>query len=204
MYRGSVANAIRVLMPVAVSLLVIAAWPASTRAASESAADLVRLNAWMSRLEGKFRVEGTAELPGESGTAELSSIQGRAECRGAHAQPRVPGVECILDMLWEQSSAAQPKPHSAVLLFAFDHSAAGLRHMLVGDDGVAEGGVAQLVNDTLVSTSPCATIKDKCLSKVNITAGPDLQSVKVEISMEVDGKRVGGRQLTLRREVASP
>ena len=58
------------------------------------------------------------------------------------------------------------------------------------------------VRDSSAAFSPCARIGGNCLRKVRITADPDLQSVRMERNMEVDGKKVGGYQLTLVREPA--
>lgn len=205
--RGqSVLNAIRGLVVIGMSSLTVSAWPADAKPPSQPVTDIVRVQAWMPRLVGKFRFEGSVELPGESGATERSTIQGQADCHGIRVQSsRValyPGVECFLDLTSGQGQGAAPARHSAALLYAYERAISSVRHMLVDSDGVAEAGMAQLFDDTLISTAPCARLAGKCVNRTSITAGPDLETVRVETTMEVDGKRVGGRELTLRRESA--
>jgi hypothetical protein len=181
-----------------ISVLVVAALPFLAASAAEPIGDQKLVEKWMPRLAGTFRIEGSVELPGESGALKRVSILGKADCR------RSGGVECFLDMTWEQSPDARSAVHSATLMFAHDRAINGIRFMQVDDDGVAEGGSGLLSGDTLVTTSPCARIAGKCVSKLSVTAGSDPNLVKMELTMEVNGKRVGGHQLTLRREAVSP
>jgi hypothetical protein len=121
--------------------------------------------------------------------------------------PRLAGtfrIEGSVDLPGESEPDGKAAVHSAVLMFAHDRAINGIRFMQVDDDGVAEGGSGLLSGDTLVATSPCARIAGKCVGKLSVTAGLDLQSVKMELNMEVAGKHVGGYQLTLRREAVSP
>ncbi|MEO8314896.1 MAG: hypothetical protein ABI645_08895 [Pseudomonadota bacterium] len=188
----------RQLSAVVIGVLAIAVVPFLAASAAEPVGDQKLVERWLPRLAGAFRIDGSVELPGESEPLKRMSIVGKADCR------RVGGVECFLDMTWDQSPDAKSTVHSATLLYAYDRAVNGIRYMQVDDDGVAEGGSGLLSGDTLVSTSPCARIARKCVSKLSVTAGLDLQSVKMELNMEVDGKRVGGYQLTLRREAVSP
>jgi hypothetical protein len=206
MRRQSVLNAIRGLMVIGMSSLTASAWPGDAKPSIQPVTDIVRVQAWMPRLVGKFRLEGNVELPGESGDTQRSTIQGQADCHGVRRQSsRVapyPGVECFFDLTSGQAQGAAPARHSAALLYSYERAVSSVRHMLVDSDGVAEAGMAQLFDDTLISTSPCARLAGKCVNRTSITAGPDLQTVRMEMSMEVDGKKVGGRELTLRRESA--
>lgn len=207
--------------PWAIALVVILAipgWTADSRGAStppaQPATTIDQVSKWLPRLVGKFRLEGSVELAGESGTLRRESIRGQADCRSvlAGGAGRTPGVECFLDMLWtpspDASSAAgqnaTPVPHAAVLVYGYELSVIGLRHMLVDDEGIAEGGAAQLFDDTLVSNSRCARIVGNCQRDVRITAAPDLATVRMIMDMRVDGRRAGGHELTLHREAASP
>jgi hypothetical protein len=180
-----------------ISMLAVAV-PFQVASAAEPIGDRKLIERWLPRLAGAFHIEGSVELPDELETLKRVSVLGKADCR------RFGSVECFLDMTWEQAPDAKPAMHSATLMYAFDLSTNGIRYMHVGDDGVAEGGSGLLSGDTLVATSPCARIVGKCVSKLSVTAGLDLQSVKMELNMEVDGKHVGGYQLTLRREAVSP
>jgi hypothetical protein len=211
--------ALRVLTLMGLTLLAAPAWVADVKAPDQIRTEQSRQPPWFTRLAGKFRLEGSLEIPGESGPGERMSIGGKADCRGIRDSTRMmfgtaggaTGVECFLDMTWEPQSAAgsatsqqvTTTPHMATLLYSFDLKSPGIMHMLVDDEGVAEGGTARLQDDMLVSESPCARIKGKCLRKVRITE-PDRQSLKMEVDFEVDGKRVGGQQLTLHRETVTP
>jgi hypothetical protein len=181
-----------------ISMLVVAAVPFLAATAAEPIGDQKLVDKWLPRLAGAYRIEGSVELPGESEPLKRVSVLGKADCR------RIGGVECILDMTWEQVPGGKPEVHSATLLFANDRAINGVRFMQVDDDGVAQGGSGLVSGDTLVATSPCARIEGKCVSRLTVTTGLDLQSVKMELDMEVNGMRVGGYQLTLRQEAVSP
>jgi hypothetical protein len=203
--------ALRVLTLMGLTLLAAPAWVADV--------NQKRQPDWFPTLAGQFRLEGSIEIPGESGPGERLSIGGKADCRGIRDSTRIvlgttsgaSGVECFLDMTWAQQSAAQDATlqqaaanrHMATLLYTIDRMGLGIMHMLVDDEGVAEIGTARLQGDMLVSESPCARIKGKCLRKVRI-AEPDRQSLKMEVDIEVDGKRLGGQQLILHRETVTP
>lgn len=207
-------SALRMLAAIALSFHAAPSWVAEAKAPSQATIDLKLLQDWIPRLAGKFRLEGSLEVAGDSGPAERLSVRGQADCRGIRDSDRMfvqaSGVECSLEMTWTPSSAAgsnAPEPaatkHSATLLYAIDRSVPGILHLLVDDEGVAEGGTARMQSDMLISESPCARIKGKCLRKVHITE-PNRQSLKLEVDMELDGKRIGGQQLTLHRETVSP
>jgi hypothetical protein len=215
-------NALRLLTVAALVFHAAPAWMADAKVPDQTAREQSRQPPWFTRLAGKFRLEGSLETPGESGPGERLSIGGKADCRGIRDSTRTifgaaggalgaTGVECFLDMTREPQSAAESATsqqvtatrHMATLLYSIDLKAPGIMHMLVDDEGVAEGGTARLQDDMLVSESPCARIKGKCLRKVRITE-PDRQSLKMEVDIEVDGKRVGGQQLTLHRETVTP
>jgi hypothetical protein len=211
--------ALRVLTLAGLALLAAPAWVAEVKAPDQTRTSQKRQSDWFPTLAGQFRLEGSIEIPAESGPGERFSIGGKADCRGIRDSTRIvfgtaggaSGVECSLDMTWAQQSAAQnattqqvtANRHMATLLYTTDRTAPVIMHMLVDDEGVAEGGTARLQGDMLVSESPCARIKGTCLRKLRITE-PDRQSLKMEVDIEVDGKRVGGQQLTLHRETATP
>lgn len=203
MRRQSVAKAIGSVVFATAVCLSAPAWAAGD--GGKPASDIEQVEAWMPRLVGMFRLEGSVELPGEAGALAPAPVQGQADCRPipTRAFGRTPAVECFLELTWAQPSAT-PVSHPAVILLAYDLAEIGVRHMLVDDEGVAEAGTARLFNDTLVSTSGCARTRDKCVRSVRITAEPDLKAVEMTMDMEVAGKRTGGHQFTLHREVASP
>ncbi len=212
MRRLRVVNVSRILVLVAAPVLAVPGW--SAKATSQPAATRAQAQKWMPRLLGLFRVEGSAELRGEAGTSQNLSIQGQADCRSVSSSLRLgltPGIECLLDMTSVPSAAdgtaaqdSAPTRHTAVLMYAIDQSTFGVWHMMVDDEGVAEGGTGLLADSTLDSTSRCARIKGTCLRKVRITAGPNPEPVRMEIEMEVDGKKVGGQQLTFHRGPTTP
>jgi hypothetical protein len=215
---GQIAGVLLAAVPAA--FLATPGWSAEARDSpmrdGQQAATLDQVGAWLPRLVGKFRLEGSVEEAGEAGALRRESIRGQADCRhvpGATAvSGRAPAVECFLDMLWTPSPAADgaaaqnstPAPHTAMLVYGYELPVIGLRHMLVDGEGVAEGGAGQLFDNTLVSTSGCARIQGNCQRSVRITAAPDLRSVRMNIDMAVDGKRAGSQELTLHREGSSP
>jgi hypothetical protein len=181
-----------------ISMLVVVGMPLLAAAAAEPIGDMRVADAWIRRLAGAFRIEGSVDLPGASDAPRRVSTLGKADCR------RAGGVECFLDMTWEQAPDGQPAVHSSTLMYAVDLGINGVRFMQVDDDGVAESGSGLVSGDTLVATSSCARVAGKCVSKLSVTVGPDQQPVQMELSMQVNGKHVGGYQLTLRRVGVSP
>ncbi len=197
---------LRALLILALTFHAPPAWVAETKAPGQAEADRRRLQEWISKLAGQFSLEGSLESAGDSGSSERLSIRGQADCRGIRAANRAfalaSGVECFMDIIREPQHTPTAQ-HSATLLYAIDRTVPGIRHMQVDDEGVAEGGTARLDSDTLFSESPCARIPGKCLRKVRIIE-PDRQSLKLEVDIEVDGKRVSRQQLTLHRQTVSP
>lgn len=199
--RTSGPSLTRGLLFAAASFLAASAWPAGDP--GQPATDRNQIEGWMPRLVGTFRIEGIVESPGESAVSGSEAIGGKADCLPIQTQSVAPGrtsaVECFLEMTRAQSSGDTSTPHSAVILYGYDLAEIGVRFTQVDDDGVAESGTAKLFDDTLISTSPCARTKEKCIRSVRITAAADFKSVKMTMATEVDGKRTGGHQITLHR-----
>jgi hypothetical protein len=206
-------NALRALTLLALTIHAAPARVAEARSPDPSQT-AQRRTAWFPTLAGKFRLEGVRENAGESGPGERMTIRGKADCRGirdsASLYTSAFGVECFLDMTWEPqsgnaSNAAHQATaqHSATLLYSTGRAVPGIMHMMVDEEGVAERGTAQVSDDILVSESPCTRIKGKCLRKMRITAS-DPQALKLEVDIELDGKRIGGEQITMHRETVTP
>src|SRR5688572_241148 len=101
-------SAVRMLMLAPVLFLSDPLWPADSPAPAartgQQAGNMEQVAAWLPRLVGKFRLEGSVELAGEAGTLRRESIEGQVDCQSIATASRVggraPGVECYLDMLW--------------------------------------------------------------------------------------------------------
>lgn len=150
---------------------------------------------WLERLVGQFTVDGKVELHDVSET-DLLDVQGRSVCIGLGYAS---AVLCELSIGWPtaRSSDGTDIPgavsnlNPAILMFGYEPIRVGIHHMLVGNDGIADGALGYLLSeDSLVARARCAGVKGGCERVVRVTAEPDAKTVRVEIEMEIDLRRV--------------
>jgi hypothetical protein len=164
---------------------------------------------WMARLVGQFAVDGNVDLHGRSAT-DLLDVQGGSTCIGFGPGP---AVQCELSIRWPEArgSGGESIPGGvstldrAMLTFGFEPNRIGIRHMLVGNDGMADGALGYLLSgDTLVARAKCGSVAGNCERVVRVTAEPDRKTVRMEISMEIDLRKAVTITFAMHRVPDSP
>jgi hypothetical protein len=164
---------------------------------------------WMARLVGEFTVAGKVDLHGHS-ESDLLDMQGRSTCVGLGPGP---AVQCELRIRWPETlghggeAIAGGVSHldPAMMLFGFEPNRIGIRHMLVGNDGIADGAMGYLLSgDTLVTRAKCGGIAGTCERVVRVTAEPDAQTVRMQIETQIDLRKAVTIAFVMRRVPGSP
>lgn len=164
---------------------------------------------WMARLVGEFTVAGKVDLHGHSDT-DLLEAEGRSICVGLGPGP---AVQCELSIRWpearghggEEITGGVSNLNPAMMVFGFEPNRIGIRHMLVGNDGIADGGRGYLLSgDTLVTRAKCGGIAGTCERTVQVTAAPDAQTVRVRIEMQIDLQKAVTVAFVMNRVAGSP
>jgi hypothetical protein len=164
---------------------------------------------WLARLVGQFSVDGRVDLHGRS-EAGLLHVQGRSNCI---ALGSAPAVLCELNIRWpevrgsdgESITGAISNLDPAILMFGFEFIHVGIHHMLVGNDGIADGALGYLLSeDTLVARAKCAGVVGACERVVRITAEPDAKAVRVEIEIQIDLRAAVTISFAMHRLPGSP
>jgi hypothetical protein len=164
---------------------------------------------WMARLVGQFTVDGKVDLHGQSDTGVLN-VQGRSTCVGLGPGP---AVQCELRIRWPETrgkggevvAGGVSNLDPAMMMFGFEPNRIGIRHMLVGNDGIADGAMGYLLSgDTLVTRARCGGVAGICERVVRVTAEPDAQTVRVEIEMQVELRKAMTIAFEMHRVPGSP
>lgn len=163
-----------------------------------------RLTAWLSRLPGEFRYEGYVERRGDAGTAlETAAVQGTSQCANLGA----PGlVQCQMNVSWpERHGTGVGEMPGAVSWLTPAVAVYGLYvgppsgpeqapdsqyigHMQVDGRGLAEIGLGQLFDDTLIYKAACADLSGNCQRVVQIEAPPDGGVIRMNVEIQRDSK----------------
>lgn len=169
--------------------------------------------AWLPRLVGRFRIEGTLEDPASycyyvwarqvciAGTPE--SATGMADCVAVGSGP---GVSCVLYAPWYPPRTVLTMA-PGVIQYGLDPKASLIRYLSVSDTGLAQDGAGQLRGDTLhYKKMRCvnAPAMPPCMLVTRIYAPPDGASIRISIDTEVQlppqgYTRVAGLTLILHR-----
>lgn len=164
---------------------------------------------WMARLVGEFTVDGKVDLHGHS-APDLLDLQGRSTCVGLGPGP---AVQCELRIRWpeargnggEEIVGGVSSLDPAMMVFGFEPNRIGIRHMVVGNDGIADGAMGYLLSgDTLVTRAKCGGVAGACERIVQVTAEPDAQTVRVRIEMQIDLRKAVTIAFDMHRVPGSP
>lgn len=164
---------------------------------------------WMARLVGEFTVAGKVDLHGHS-EADLLDMQGRSICVGLGPGP---AVQCELRILWPEArghggeavAGGVSNLNPAMMMFGFEPNRIGIRHMLVGNDGIADGAMGYLLSgDTLVTRARCGGVAGACERMVQVIAEPDGQTVRMRIELQIDLRRTATIAFVMHRVPGSP
>jgi hypothetical protein len=165
---------------------------------------------WLARLVGRFVVDGQIELDVKGKNKVFRKVSGRAECAGFGAAP---GVMCELKIRWPDvtGSGGEPIPGGvsnldpAVVLYGFDIGRVGISYILVDSRGAAETTVGELFTaDTMRSRAKCGAISGNCERVTQITARPDLMSIDMEMTIEIDQEKLVGFKFVMHRVPGAP
>lgn len=155
-------------------------------------ARLPELNAWMRRMEGRFRLGGEVVTSSYKGLI-TTGVSGVADCTAIGGGP---GMHCILNATWPvidprptpRGRIQEPFPseamrtfNPAVLVLGVDPKLLEVRAMLVTDDTVTHSWAGLLAGDTLAAdrVDGCIEQRDqrladhRCITTLIISAAPD-------------------------------
>lgn len=165
---------------------------------------------WMSRLVGRFVVEGTVDLRAQGKREDFVKVQGRADCIGFGIGP---GVQCQLKVRWPDTQGPDgagipggaPALNPAVMLFGFEKDQFGIHYTLVDSKGFAELAKGALATpDVLDARSTCGATRGDCTRRVRITALADLKAVEMKIDQMIDQQKAVSYTIVMRRVPGSP
>jgi hypothetical protein len=159
---------------------------------------------WIARLVGSFTFEGHVDLRGKGSSVDFRQVQGSATCTGFGDTP---AVQCELRVRWPEATGARGEPipggvspfDPAMIVYGFEPNRLGIRYMLVGSKGVANGDLAMLAGDTLVSRTKCTDFPGNCQRVMRVTATPDLELVEMRIDLVADGLKTLEYAFVMRR-----
>lgn len=155
--------------------------------------DSRKLTAWIDRLTGEFRYEGYVEWRGAVNGAMV-----RAEVRGGSRCVRfgkAVAVQCQINATWPEAQGINgadvpggASPLSpAIAVFALDTSQLFIGDFQVDNNGIATGGKGWVLDDTLISKSPCADFPGRCERVLRLEAPPDGKVIRMRVDLERDG-----------------
>lgn len=131
--------------------------------------------AWLKRLVGRFKWEGTI---GFGPNAE--AVTGSSDCIGIGDGP---GVQCILNVTWIDQYQLDTESNNdnymisyldpAMELFGLDPLNSAISHLVVNNKGLPEGGLGFVKGNTATFKVPCVNAKVGCYRVVVIEARPD-------------------------------
>jgi hypothetical protein len=146
------------------------------------------LEAWLRRLVGRFRYEGS--ITNSVDQANLS-VSGLIDCRGVGDGP---GVQCVINVDWSQHLG---KPVWALFmapsmtLFGLDPGAMGIQYLRVDGKGIGEAALGSLKGDTVSFTVHCVNVSEgTCKRRTRISAPEDSSSVWIYIDTEISSMTV--------------
>jgi hypothetical protein len=149
---------------------------------------------WLARLVGEFDIDGSVDLQAQGRPEDMRNVSGRADCIGFGVGP---GVQCDLRVLWPDTKGPDDEDipggistfNPAVMLLGFEPVMPGISYILIDNQGNAETAVGEMATvDTMRSSSKCVAIAGNCQRFMQITAGPDLESIEMKIVLRIESK----------------
>lgn len=146
---------------------------------------------WMARLVGEYTFEGEVDLKAKGRPQDFRPVRGSGNCFGFGPAP---AVQCEINVHWTPVRAEDrgkvlggiSNLEPAMMLFGFEPDRFGIRYMLVDSEGIAEGAMGYVVNDTLVSRAPCVNVPGQCERVARITAHNDLKMIDMQVDLVID------------------
>jgi hypothetical protein len=165
---------------------------------------------WLARLVGTFVIDGEVDVPVANAGTEQRSVSGSAECVGFGAAP---GVQCEWKIRWPGSTEATSEDipwevsnlDPATLLYGMERRTSRVSWILVDSRGVAELAQGEMLTaDTMRSRVKCGAIQGDCYRITRITAWPTLETIDVDMSVEIDGQKAAGTRFVMHRVPGVP
>jgi hypothetical protein len=171
--------------------------------------DPLKVREWMTRLAGRFLVDGSVDLHGNGAATVPLPVDGRGDCTGFFP---IPAVQCELKLHWPETKATgnatllggKSALDPAALLYTYDTDRIGIRYMLVDDMGIADGVAGYLYGDTLITRSKCVNVPGNCQRIAWITAEPEMKEVVMKIDLEIDGSKAASFRFVMHRAPGKP
>lgn len=137
------------------------------------------LAAWLMRLPGTYRSEGTISYQTGRSVAASGTLVCTAISRG-------PGVQCMMRLT---SAGSDTRLNPGVMLLGLDIERPHIRYMTVDDQGVAAGTTGELRGDAVRFRTPCvATGVRSCHSTTLISAAANSNQIHYRVDIELDGQ----------------
>jgi hypothetical protein len=151
---------------------------------------LAEAEIWLTRLPGRFRIEGRAERPGRMQTTLGGKVTGVADCESVGEGV---GVQCIISATWpiieiEVADIGGRPPTSemlrafgpAMLVVGLNPDSPEVRALLVTDDSLAHAWAGRLTEDTVTARRLTGCIgadsiprDPRCFQPLEISAAPE-------------------------------
>lgn len=159
---------------------------------------------WMARLVGEFTWEGHVDVHARGKPQDIRAVHGSSNCTGFGLAP---AVQCEIKVRWSTVRGEDGEPvlggasnlNPATMLFGFEADRIGIRYMLVDNNGIADGAMGYVVDNTMISRTPCANMPGNCQRVARITADPDLKVVRMEVVLEIDYQKAVYFDFIMRR-----
>ncbi len=205
---------------------------------------------WLRRLVGPYRFEGMVEVvydhpdyiehrcaplppdptqsdnPPPPAVPYCSGIKGKGDCVGIG---KGPGVQCILDVSWQDIYAVEGRNlpggvsflSPAMLLFGLDPGQDAIHYLLVDNKGLPEGGPGSNKGNRAIFKTTCVNapillsampevVPDErrpdrprnwqtCERVIRISAKPDSRVVNISMDININDETFTRMEITMRR-----
>jgi hypothetical protein len=166
----------------------------------EKAADI---DAWLRKLEGKFRIEGTFYREGDE--VNVARASGLEDC--VTIGPGA-GMHCVINVVWDEDYGADGQGGQtgvsslapAMIQYGYDPVTSRVRYLQVDNQSLAEPNESLLRGNTIATRTHCANTpaSQVCERVTRIYIPPDRSYITMTIDMERTYARVSSLQLDLR------
>lgn len=147
------------------------------------------MDAWLRRLEGRYRIEGVFYRDGDE--ANVLRASGMEDCIAVGPGA---GMQCVLNVIWDDDYGSDGQGGStgvsalapAMIQYGYDPGASRIRSLQVDNQSLAEPGEGMLKGDTVRYSTRCANTPaaQLCQRVTRIYAPEDRSYITLSIDME--------------------
>jgi hypothetical protein len=162
----------------------------------------VDMEAWLRKLEGRYRIEGVFYRDGDE--ANALRAMGMEDCISIGPGA---GMQCVLSVVWDADYGADGQGGQtgvsslapAMIEYGFDPVASKVRSLQVDNQSLAEPGAGTLKGETVQSSTRCANTaaSQLCQRVTRIYIPPDRRYISITIDVERNYDRVSSLSLHL-------